>query len=563
MNLISNAQKHYSAINAGYKPQTAVTDWVERLCSSSYKVTEYEGIPELVESINLQASGPGEAARTLRKKLKYGNTHMQLRAIFLIKSLVENCGERTNFQRNFPDPTLVERLKIIAGDPQTDPVVKKTLLGVLKGFNVAYREDRSMKVYGSWWEEVGGARGEEDARAKEAYKKEQARLDAEQQLRLDEKMAQRLQGEEDEHARKLREERDRRRAMKAKMEKDKEEAQKREEQREKERLEKERVKEDLKNRNKGLVSSVFGSGTSSSTTTTKGKRVPFNFEQEKPKIAQSVAEASMHANGLVNALQHVNREKESVSSNTRVQDELNKLKDTRKRVVRYIQLCEADTTGEYIGMLISSNDQIIAALRLYDRMLTKPADDDSDDEPVMKKAKELSAQEAAASSAKSPDSSSNADSLSGNLEKVKLNNPSVQTFGELDKLRDRQRTEILRENRNRHAAGLPTPGIYGDLAGINWGNNGGSLQAPMNPKHAVETKDPYGQGNLSDYSDYSSSDEEDYRPSKSSNNRGWRDFVDEKDSRSSKLIDDDPFGDDAGVSTPIYEKPRAHVWAEI
>lgn len=35
----------------------AVTDWIERLCSSSYKVTEYEGIPELVESINLQATG--------------------------------------------------------------------------------------------------------------------------------------------------------------------------------------------------------------------------------------------------------------------------------------------------------------------------------------------------------------------------------------------------------------------------------------------------------------------------------------------------------------------------
>lgn len=36
---------------------TAVTDWIERLCTSSYKVTEYEGIPELVDAINLQATG--------------------------------------------------------------------------------------------------------------------------------------------------------------------------------------------------------------------------------------------------------------------------------------------------------------------------------------------------------------------------------------------------------------------------------------------------------------------------------------------------------------------------
>lgn len=62
----------------------------------------------------------------------------------------------------------------------------------------------------------------------------------------------------------------------------------------------------------------------------------------------------MNANGLVNALQLVNREKESVASNTRVQDQLNKLKEARKQIIRYIQLCEVDKEGEYIGMLISS-----------------------------------------------------------------------------------------------------------------------------------------------------------------------------------------------------------------
>lgn len=62
----------------------------------------------------------------------------------------------------------------------------------------------------------------------------------------------------------------------------------------------------------------------------------------------------MYANGLVNALQHVNREHESVASNVRVQDQLNKLKESRKQVVRYVHLCEVDKEGEYIGMLISS-----------------------------------------------------------------------------------------------------------------------------------------------------------------------------------------------------------------
>ena len=62
----------------------------------------------------------------------------------------------------------------------------------------------------------------------------------------------------------------------------------------------------------------------------------------------------MYANGLVNALQHVNREQETVSTNIRVQDQLGKLKDSRKLIIRYIQLCEVDKEGEYIGMLISS-----------------------------------------------------------------------------------------------------------------------------------------------------------------------------------------------------------------
>ena len=63
-----------------------------------------------------------------------------------------------------------------------------------------------------------------------------------------------------------------------------------------------------------------------------------------------------------------------------------------------------------------------------------------------------------------------------------------------------------------------------------------------------------------------SSDEDDNRPSASSSAgyRGWKDFVDEKETKggSGKLLDpDDPFGDSAGVGTPgPYDKPRAHVW---
>ena len=134
-------------------------------------------------------------------------------------------------------------------------------------------------------------------------------------------------------------------------------------------------------------------------------------------------------------------------------------------------------------------------------MLTKPADEDSDDEPeniaAAAAAQDTTAVDAAAARGANV-TATNTDSLAAGLQKVAISNPSTQEFGELDKLRDRQRTEIYKNHRQRQAAGLPTPGIYGDLAGLNFD----PLQAPMDPKHAVETRDPYGQGNLSDYSDY-------------------------------------------------------------
>lgn len=84
---------------------------------------------------------------------------------------------------------------------------------------------------------------------------------------------------------------------------------------------------------------------------------------------------------LNNALMFVDREKESVTTNVRVIECLEKLKVDRKIVVRYIQRVENDPSGEFIGTLLATNEQILAAFALYDRM-SKPVELDSDDEHV-------------------------------------------------------------------------------------------------------------------------------------------------------------------------------------
>lgn len=84
---------------------------------------------------------------------------------------------------------------------------------------------------------------------------------------------------------------------------------------------------------------------------------------------------------LINALQHVNREQESVTTNARVVECLIKCKAERKVLIRYIQLVENDSSGEYIGALLATNEQVLTALALYDRM-SKPVELDSDDEAI-------------------------------------------------------------------------------------------------------------------------------------------------------------------------------------
>jgi hypothetical protein len=72
--------------------------------------------------IKLQSTGPAEAARAIRKKLKYGNVHRQLRALTLLDGLIQNAGSR--FQRAFVDEPLLERLRVCATSDLSDKQVR-------------------------------------------------------------------------------------------------------------------------------------------------------------------------------------------------------------------------------------------------------------------------------------------------------------------------------------------------------------------------------------------------------------------------------------------------------
>jgi LAS seventeen-binding protein 5 len=116
---------------------------IERLTSEQYEEDDLSGIPDLVEVIKLQATGPGEAARALRKKLKYGNVHRQLRALTLLDGLIQNAGSR--FQKTFADEPLLERLRVCATSELSDKEVRQRCKVLFAGWAHEYKKSPGME----------------------------------------------------------------------------------------------------------------------------------------------------------------------------------------------------------------------------------------------------------------------------------------------------------------------------------------------------------------------------------------------------------------------------------
>lgn len=106
----------------------------------------------------------------------------------------------------------------------------------------------------------------------------------------------------------------------------------------------------------------------------KDKQVKFSLEKEKPQIMQTLASANVASTSLLNGLQLVNRETQRVSENPEVVKRFETCKKLRRQVLRYIQLVESE---DWIGSLLSANDELVKALMGYE-IMDKSLEDDSD-----------------------------------------------------------------------------------------------------------------------------------------------------------------------------------------
>ncbi|KAL2870325.1 LSB5 family protein [Aspergillus lucknowensis] len=300
------------------KPYSAVTVQIEVLTSEQYEVEDWSGIVDLIEAIRIQASGPTEASRALRKKLKYGNLHRQLRALTILDFCIQNAGDR--FLREFADEPLLERLRIAATDSVSDPLVKEKCKQLFGQWAVSYKDTPGMERVTALYKQL--PKRKQPANQAKAKVLRDVGNTTEPQLG---------------HT----------------------------------------VSVSAGNGPSTVLSSPKHSSSKALKKEKKEKKLynrSFNFEKEKPEMLQTLASSSVASTNLLNALKRVNRETHRVSEDAEVLNRFETCKQLRRQILRYIQHVESE---EYLGSLIHANEELVSALMAFE-VLDKSVDYDSD-----------------------------------------------------------------------------------------------------------------------------------------------------------------------------------------
>ncbi|KAK1149226.1 hypothetical protein N8T08_006446 [Aspergillus melleus] len=304
------------------KPYSAVTVQIEVLTSEQYEVEDSSGIVDLIEAVTIQGSGPTEASRALRKKLKYGNLHRQLRALTILDFLIQNAGDR--FLREFADEPLLERLRIAATDSVSDPLVKQKCKQLFGQWAASYKNTPGMGGITALYRQLPKRKQPANqAKAKvlrEANPSDEPPMGHTVSISAGDGPSTVLSGPKHKHS-----------SSKS-------------------------LKKEKKDKKE------------------KKTRAPFNLEREKPEILQTLASSSVASTNLLNSLKLVNRETHRVSEDAEVLNRFETCKQLRRQILRYIQNVESE---EFLGSLIHANEELVTALMAFE-VLDKSVDYDSD-----------------------------------------------------------------------------------------------------------------------------------------------------------------------------------------
>lgn len=326
------------------KPYSAVTVAVENFTSEQFEEDDLSGIPDLVEVIKLQATGPTEAARAIRKKLKYGSIHRQLRALILLDGLIQNAGAR--FQRTFADEMLLERLRVCGTSDLSDPLVKDKCKELFRSWT-QYKNVRGLEQIASLYKQLPQRKQVlTQDKSKVLRETEQNPFEADDD-KEDEEPPAPAHGRHTSLA---------------------------------------SAQGQSSNSPRSSPQPSFFNQPAPAAMTKKSKKdkksgkknKPFNLEAEKDNMKTCIAESSVASTNLLNALRLINREQEQISENQAAVSHFENCKLLRRKILRYIQLVESE---QWLGGLLDANDRLVTALMTFEQLdRAIDADSDSDDE---------------------------------------------------------------------------------------------------------------------------------------------------------------------------------------
>lgn len=272
---------------------------------------------------------------------KYGNPHRQIRALVILDGLIQNAGGR--FQKSFADEPLLERLRLMPRDDMVDRQVRDKCNTLFRQWAVAYKDTPGLTQIATLYKQLPQKKRAPQSQSKVLRETEAEANDHDNPLRDPSPPPPVV--ERKSHSRST-----------------------------------SNVTPSgstTPSRPETLSStSHFSSHFSSSKSKSKSKdkRAKFSLDKEKPQIMQTIASASVASTNLLNGLQLINRETERVSDNREVVNRFETCKALRRQVLRYIQLVESD---DWIGSLLSANDELVKALTSYE-IMDKSLEDDSD-----------------------------------------------------------------------------------------------------------------------------------------------------------------------------------------
>jgi hypothetical protein len=267
---------------------------------------------------------------------KYGNMHRQLRALTILDGLIQNAGSR--FQRTFADEPLLERLRLMPRDDMVDPDVRAKCNTLYRQWAVAYKNTPGLSNIATLYKQLPRTKRAQPSESRVVRETEAEAVQEANSPPSSPVAPRHNSSPAASHTPSA---------------------------------------SWSPQRPVQLEKTERGSFFRSSKDKKGTKRKPFNLEKEKGQILETIASATVASTNLVNALKLINRENQRVSDNPECKNRFENCKILRRQILRYIQLVESEN---YIGSLLSANDELVKALMAYE-VMDKSIDDDSDSDP--------------------------------------------------------------------------------------------------------------------------------------------------------------------------------------